>query len=272
LALATLSLPRAEAQAGCPRAVGFHRQLEWTTPDKEKESAGRGLYLFECDPSGWNSRLLLETASGARVVLTGTLDARRGLELLRLHDDATGWWIASRRELRVHGRDLRDFLKKAYEQLEPAPGRSTAYSVTSSEGFALELEVAMRGHGESDWRQILEAARAGGLAGELAEQLPSGVRQAVPLLRALPKPAPDVESTGQTISYPAILLHGVQPSPVAAEASLTEVGGTLRKGLIVTDPLLHEFASRFRSVKAAEPLADHRLTAVVPPVGEPRSP
>jgi hypothetical protein len=266
-----LVLPRAESQAGCPRAVGFHRLVEWSS-DSEGESSGRGLYLYECDPNGWNSRLLVETATGARVVLTGTLDARHGREYMKLQDDVSGWWIASQRNVRLRGKDLSDFLRKAYDQLEPGPGRSTLYKVTSSGGFALELEVPIRGHSESDWGQILEATRSAGLDSRLAAQLPVGVKEAMPLLRALPAPAPGVESTGQTISYPSILLAGVHPPAITKRAEVHETAGPIEKGLVLTAPELLDFASRFRSVNGTEPLADHRLAAVLTPGDDPETP
>jgi hypothetical protein len=261
-----LSAPVTAAE-DCRHPGSFHRGFVW----QGGQLSGRALFLFECAPNGLNSRLLLETPSGAKVTITETDDVRRGRKTTRLVDDDSGWWLEIARDSHFKAQDLGDFFRRVYDELKP--GHPLGFHLSTRDGLAFRTRGSYRAHPDPEHKDLARGLRAAGLADKLLETVPPSVVDAVRFLAAVRS------DDSQQVSFlpaPTAVFHELLPGEAGpsrngapySKLRWQEEAAPLRKGLVVSDPELLEFVVGFTTVSTPDPLSDHRLETVVPPVAD----
>ncbi|HRC84812.1 MAG TPA: hypothetical protein PK413_04305 [Thermoanaerobaculia bacterium] len=222
--------------------------------------------FFENGPQGTVTRVLLELAGGERLILTSSVNARTGQRSDRLAADADGSWVEVASGTGCGGADNAAYHRCLAKERTPwnfaAPLR-----LSSSLGPSLARTLPPRGHqvdfaGFGHWLSRQSAGR------ELARALPQSLVQALGWLEGVflgkgraelePELAWQIEPLTEAL-LPALRREGRLPGKPTSARPWREEKGPSGQGLSLTEPALLELASRFRSLRAADPLGGARV-------------
>ncbi len=260
-----------------PEGYDGRRSAYWSyTWSREGDTTGpRGLRLLDSGAGGYVTRwLVLDEERGWRLVLTQTLEPRRGVDTTVILDDISGWWARLEYRSGVQAESLSAYFARARElpTIDEATG-FTDYRLTAAGGFTFAPRIPARGATKDViWDGLFDQLGAVGLSEILAASVPEDFRAAVLFLDvSLMDPAvPPGEVADRPRDWPGLLgflarvLRSELPpddprlAKFATPWSMRRVG-PIGKGTSVVEPELLELASHFRSVDNADPLAGHRV-------------
>jgi hypothetical protein len=242
----------------------FHQVVVW----ESGSLTGRGLFLSEEGAAGEVWRLLVETPAGNRAVLTHTLDVVRGREEVEL-ELASGWTFTTSKGTRFQAGSLREY--RALQEIAVASDESREVQVRlhTSGGLRHDATSLLAGWPHLEHEALMQGIRADGFLEVLASEAPPEAVEVTAFLFVAR------DRRAEILSYlepPVHFLWMTLPRSQRAiylDRKWSQRLENRRPGLLVTDPSLLEFASRFPRLDSRQPLADHRLGAVLPLREEP---
>ena len=233
----------------------------------------KGLRLYDSGAAGSVMRLLLlDEERGWRLILTQTLDPRRGVDSTEIVDDVSGWWARLEYRSGVEAESLEAYFSRTRElpSIDEATG-FLDYRLTAAGGFSMIPRLPARAATtEVIWDGFFEQLGAAGLIQHLTADIPDSFRDAVLFLDVSLTEFGQGEVADRPRDWPGLLgllarvLRSNLPSddPRLAEFAIPwtmrRVGPSGR-GSSIVEPELLELASQFRSVENADPLAGHRV-------------
>jgi len=247
----------------------------------------RGLELTDITPAGSVSRYLIETPQGHRLIFTVVLDPNPATHVVRLEDDATGWWAEEEVDFHAAAEDLDDFLAKSAVDMLPYP-----YSMVLRSRGGPTIVATMEEYTEHPEVLIWAAVEAQGMERRLARSIPASLRTGLLFLDSVREPQADAPGLSPLSAWRSPLhvlarsleVAGLTEGPAAGRAAVEQPFEEERaeisvyKGLGIVDPDLLEFVATFHSLENANPLPERdvaRLLGVaegqleIPPVGAP---
>lgn len=273
-----------EAREG-PGGYDVKRSAYWAYAwEGPAETTGpKGLRLYDSGAGGYVLRLLvLDEERGWRLILTDTLDPRRGVDRTEIVDDISGWWVRLEHRSGVQGKSLDAYFARARElpSIDEATG-FLDYRLTAAGGFSMVPRIPARGATkEAIWDGFFEQLDAAGLSQDLAANVPDGFRAPVLFLDVSLKEIGAEEAADRPRDWPGLLglLARVLRSTLSPDdPRLVEFAtpwamrrvGPKGRGSSIVEPELLELASHFRSVENADPLAGHRVDDLTASAADP---
>src|SRR5215207_1423690 len=90
----------------CAEAHTVKWFVDWRSPDGRLQ--GQALSLLEDTAHDFTALDLLEAPNGRRLLLRQYILGPEGLTATRIQDDASGWWVELKWDVRLSFKDLRD--------------------------------------------------------------------------------------------------------------------------------------------------------------------
>lgn len=249
--------------------------FSWRAP--EGGSGPRGLRLVDSGSAGFVTRLLvLDESQGWRLILTNTLDPRRGLTTTEIVDDTTGWWIRLEHMYEVRDETLSGFFGRGRElpSIDEATGL-LEYRLITRSGWTFAPQIPARGATTSViWDGLFEQLAARDLVRHIAGEVPDTFRAPVLFLdvslmdwSSTMEPGAIADRARDWPGLLGLLARVLRAALPADDPRITKFAmpwtmvreGPSGKGSTLVEPELLELASRFRAVENADPLAGHRV-------------
>lgn len=238
-------------------------ELHWSLPST-KQTVASGLQVLEFSRRARVDRLLIETATGDRLVFTDTVLPLSGRHVFRLRDDESGWWVEMSLDYDRSWRGARTYNLFVDEQFGGScGGDALQQSVETSTGTRVTTEAVLGRRSLANVEALLEDPE---LRRDLSEGVPEPVRRIVAQLADnIEKP----QAAGVVHSSLIHLIHQatreVSDGPEPAERWVAEVHP--HRGALPSHVI--EFLSRFEGVDNTDPLAGHHV-ADFPTASEPQ--
>ena len=242
-----------------------HRAISWISSQEETTS---GVWLYSQSDGGQISRVLIVGPGGAPIILTKTIDARRGSHRMWLTDDASGWWIEYREDFGVTWTGLHQAVRYMIDGGGRAGGRMPPVQLTlrTSAGFEASVTAALQPGPRLPG--LLAEIESGGRRAELAESIPAGLLEVAHLLsEALQSESePSRKVGGDAATLLELCTWSGQDRGGAAPGAgwRVETLGDLEPGLIIADPDLLEVVARFPSLENVDPMRGLRPSDLFP--------
>jgi hypothetical protein len=237
--------------------------VDWKSEDGRFQA--RALDLLETSDINYSNLTLLETPQRRRLVLRHTLFGPEGLTITRIQDDATGWWLELRHDVRLRFKDLHDYFKNSYERLTGKAGAQTQYTFVTSRGFKHEVVVAVEEMERfRDFGALEQRLREAGAGPKLTAALPAAALDA---LRFLASVDSNKNGPGEALQYAdlaELMLWFTGPNAQRPAASPYDdvQWETLKEGERGTTELagaFRAFAQNFHSISPEDPLAGYHV-------------
>jgi hypothetical protein len=230
--------------------------------------------------------LLLDEERGWRLILTQTLDPRRGVDTTEILDDVSGWWARLEYRSGVQAESLDAYFARGREL--PTTDEATGfldYRLTAVGGFSMVPRIPVRGATkEVIWDGLFEQLGAAGLIQGLTADVSESFRDAVLFLDVSLMELGSDSAPGGVADRPrywpgllGLLARVLRSTLSSDDPRLVEFAtpwtmrrvGPIGKGSSIVEPELLELASHFRSVENADPLAGHRVDDLAASTADP---
>ena len=230
---------------------GFAQDVVWRyAASNNDQPVAEALFVLRVAEDHHASRMLLVTPEGRRIVLTHTLQAT-GVATVTLRDEQSGWSARTTWNYGAAKPTLQELFRAMDpEQLKPDAAIAMSLEVTGGGRFAAtDIPYAAA---PARVEEVFAERLTGDPAAEtIRTTIPAEIQRDLPFLdAALTDEAnglgfrPVVDILGKIVDG-----HG---DPPALESAV----GSRVKGVRLTSPEQLAFASRFRSVQAADPVLD----------------
>lgn len=251
-------------------AVGVARLESWKGQVGTEVKTTKGLVFVEWLPEQELTLILMDLPDQGQFILNRRWNVRKGISVLRIVDDATGWWVqmTEKSTLRFDSTEELGRPSLSAQKWNAAEHRVTVQMASAGQSGPLSWSSSL--DDPALYPNLFEQLDAEGFAPQLVESMPAETREGVSMLGSLLAANHEdssLESFHRLVEFLVASLdrHGDRATGSSwrgvkwKRTSLT--GQPLRKPL---GEDIRSFASNFRQVPAEDPLALVRPPSMSP--------